>query len=157
MINALAINAGLGFVSGFLKGYRNTQAARQQASVYAYEAQAYRRNAARVYAAGALNEDILRSGQRATVSKGAAAAGEAGMGESPTTVAALATTYGALEQNILNQRYEMSSEAENYLYQARIADENQRQMKKKARHAFGSALISGISGGLGAYNSLLSK
>lgn len=146
--------AGISFASNFLKGYSAYGQAKQEAAVYGQQAASYQRNAARVRLVGSLNENIARSQQRAYIARGAAAAGEAGMGESPTTAAALATSYAALEQNILNQRYQVESEAENYLYQARVAEENARQLKKKGKNRFTSGLLSGINGALNVYGSI---
>ena len=78
-----------------------------------------------------------------------AAAGEAGMGESPTTTTALATTSAALEQNILNERYRVESEAENYLYQARLAEEQARQHKKAGKNKFMNSMLGGLTSSLG--------
>jgi hypothetical protein len=86
----------------------------------------------------------MRSSQRAEVAEQRAAAGEAGMAESPTTALAVATTAAKSEQNILNERYKVENEAENYLYQARVADENARVQRKKARNLFTNSVISGI-------------
>lgn len=113
-----------------LKGKQEEYEAKVQAKLALNNAAIYRKNAARVRLNGSLNEDMMRSQKRAAVASAAAAAGEAGMGESPTTTTALATTSAALEQNILNERYRVESEAENYLYQARLAEEQARQHKK---------------------------
>ncbi len=91
----------------------------------------------------------MRSQKRAAVASAAAAAGEAGMGESPTTTTALATTSAALEQNILNERYRVESEAENYLYQARLAEEQARQHKKAGKNKFMNSMLGGLTSSLG--------
>ena len=73
------------------------------------------------------------------------------MGESPTTATALATTSSALEQNILNRRYETESAAENYLYQARLAEEEARQYKKTGSNMFVSNMLSGLASAVGGF------
>lgn len=139
----IAAKIGAGFANGFLKSIQSTQEAKAQAQVYANQAALYRQNAKNSRLTGSLNEDMMRSQQRAVLAQGSAAAGEAGMGESPTAMKSLATAAGALEQNILNSRYQVESEAENYLYQAAIADENARQMRKKAKHGVVKAMVGG--------------
>lgn len=152
-MSALAVAMGVNFASNFLKGIGESNQATRASQIYAGQADIYRKNAARVRLLGAYNEDMLRAQNRAYVSKARATAGEAGMGESETYATALAHTAAALEQNVLNARYKTESEAMNYLYQASIADENARQMKKKSRHRFQNALISGIYGAMNVYNS----
>ncbi len=144
----VALAAGVNFAAGFLKSRSEGDAYRVQAANYQQDAALYRRNARLARQAGAYNEDVSRAQQRAVRAMGAAAAGEAGMGESATTATALMTTYNAFEQNILAARYQVESEAENYLYQARVADENARQMKKKAKHKYRSSILGGISSAL---------
>ncbi|MCM1324636.1 MAG: hypothetical protein NC218_10980 [Acetobacter sp.] len=146
----LAAAVGVNFAAGFLKGRNEGDEEKAKAATYLQDAELYRRNARIARLTGAYNEDIARSQQRAAVAKSAAAAGEAGMGESTTTMTALMTTYNALEQNILSARFQVESEAENYLYQARVADENARQANKKAKHKYQQALLSGASSALSA-------
>ena len=144
---AALIAAGINFASGFLKGKQEEYEAKVQAKLALNNAAIYRKNAARVRLNGSLNEDMMRSQKRAAVA--AAAAGEAGMGESPTTTTALATTSAALEQNILNERYRVESEAENYLYQARLAEEQARQHKKAGKNKFMNSMLGGLTSSLG--------
>ena len=145
---AALIAAGINFASGFLKGKQEEYEAKVQAKLALNNAAIYRKNAARVRLNGSLNEDMMRSQKRAAVAS-AAAAGEAGMGESPTTTTALATTSAALEQNILNERYRVESEAENYLYQARLAEEQARQHKKAGKNKFMNSMLGGLTSSLG--------
>lgn len=144
----IAVAMGLNFASGFLKGIGESNAAKVEAANYAQQAVIYQRNAAVTRINGARNEDVMRSQNRAYLANAAATAGEAGMGESPTMVSQLATSGAALEQNVLNQRYQTESEAENYLYQARVAEENARQAKKKSKNKFINGLVSGASSAL---------
>ncbi len=146
---AALIAAGINFASGFLKGKQEEYEAKVQAKLALNNAAIYRKNAARVWLNGSLNEDMMRSQKRAAVASAAAAAGEAGMGESPTTTTALATTSAALEQNILNERYRVESEAENYLYQARLAEEQARQYKKAGKNKFMNSMLGGLTSSLG--------
>ena len=139
---AALIAAGINFASGFLKGKQEEYEAKVQAKLALNNAAIYRKNAARVRLNGSLNEDMMRSQKRAAVASAAAAAGEAGMGESPTTTA-------ALEQNILNERYRVESEAENYLYQARLAEEQARQHKKAGKNKFMNSMLGGLTSSLG--------
>lgn len=148
MYQLLAIKAAAGFANGFAKSLKATQEAKAQQKMYEQQAEIFRMNARSTRRVGAMNEDAQRSHARSSLAQGTAAAGEAGMGSSATTMTALATAAGALGQNILNARYEVESEAENYLYQAAIADENARQMKKKAKHRFAKAVMGGVSGSL---------
>lgn len=152
-MSALLAAAGINFASRFLQGIGDSNQAKTASQVYAGQADIYRKNAARVRLLGAYNEDMLRAQNRAYTAKARATAGEAGMGDSETFASALAHTAAGLEQNVLNTRYRTESEAMNYLYQAAIADENARQMKKKSRHRFQNALVSGIYGALNVYNS----
>ena len=152
MISYAMIATGLSFASDFLRGVDESHQYKMAGANYEQQAQLYRKNAHISRLKGSLNENNMRSQKRAYIAQATASAGEAGMAESPTMATALATTSSAYEQNILNKRYEVETEAENYLYQARIADENARQMKKKSRHSFRNSLIKGISSGLSAYN-----
>ncbi len=145
---ALLIKAGIDFASGFLKGKEEQNQYEKQAQLALQNAQVYRQNAANIRLSGAQNEDALRSQKRATVASASAAAGEAGMGESPTTTTALATTSAALEQNILNERYRVESEAENYLYQAMVEEANAKQYRKEGQNRFSGNLLSGLSSSL---------
>lgn len=146
---AALIAAGINFASGFLKGKQEEYEAKVQAKLALNNAAIYRKNASTVRLNGSLNEDMMRSQKRAAVASAAAAAGEAGMGESPTTTTALATTSAALEQNILNERYRVESEAENYLYQARLAEEQARQHKKAGKNKFMNSMLGGLTSSLG--------
>ena len=145
---ALLIKAGIDFASGFLKGKEEQNQYEKQAQLALQNAQVYRQNAANIRLSGAQHEDALRSQKRATVASVSAAAGEAGMGESPTTTTALATTSAALEQNILNERYRVESEAENYLYQAMVEEANAKQYRKEGQNRFSGNLLSGLSSSL---------
>ncbi len=145
---ALLIKAGINFASGFLKGKAEQNEYETKAQLALQNAQTYRNNAQNIRLSGAYNEDALRLQKRATVASAAASAGEAGMGESPTTTTALATTASALEQNILNERFKVESEAENYLYQALIEEANAKQYKKEGKNRFSSNLLSGLSSSL---------
>jgi hypothetical protein len=151
MISYAMIATGLNFASEFLKGSNEAHQYKMAGANYEQQAQLYRRNAHISRLKGSLNENNIRSQKRAYMAQANASAGEVGMAESPTMATALATTSASYEQNILNRRYEVETEAENYLYQARIADENARQMKKKSRHSFRNSLIKGISSGLNSY------
>jgi len=133
------------FATGFLQGVQQSNQIMRQSYAYQQQGNVYRQNAAITRLNGALNEDISRAKNRAYMSRAMVAGGEAGMAESPTFASALASTASALEQNVLNQRYQTESAAENYLYQARVAEENARVAKKKSHHAFRSGLISGIT------------
>lgn len=151
MISYAMITSGLGFASEFLKGTQEQYQYKQAAASYEQQAELYRRNAHISRLKGSLNENNMRSQKRAYMAQANASAGEAGMAESPTMATTLATSSAAYEQNILNKRYEVESEAENYLYQARVADANARQMKKNVRHSFRNSLIKGISSGVSSY------
>jgi hypothetical protein len=139
--------AGLAFTSSFLSGIGAYNQAKAQASSYKQQAEIYRRNAQILRQKGAMNEDIMRSQKRATMAEKTAALGEVGMSESPTTVSHLATTSSALEQNILNERFAVESEAENYLYQSQLALSNAKKAKSKGRNAFASSFVGGLSSG----------
>lgn len=145
---------GVNFASRFLQGVADSHKAAVQAADYREQANIYRRNAALLRLNGAINEDIMRTQNRAYTARSSAAAGEAGMGESETFATALATTAAALEQNVLNARYQVESEAMNYLYQANVAEENARQLKKKGRNYFQNGLMNGMMGAFDMYNSL---
>lgn len=151
MATATAAALGVNFAAGFLKSKNEGDAYMAQSATYLQDAELYRRNARIARLTGAYNEDIYRSQQRALRASSAAAAGEAGVGESPTTATAVMTTYNAWEQNILAARFQVESEAENYLYQARVADENAKQSKKKAKNKYKSSVLSGISSALSVF------
>lgn len=127
---AALIAAGINFASGFLKGKQEEYEAKVQAKLALNNAAIYRKNAARVRLNGSLNEDMMRSQKRAAVAQQPRRRAKRAWAESPTTTTALATTSAALEQNILNERYRVESEAENYLYQARLAEEQARPAQK---------------------------
>lgn len=143
--------AGLAFTSSFLSGLGAYNQAKAQAKSYKQQAEIYRRNAQILRQKGALNEDMMRAQKRASLAQNSAALGEAGMSESPTTVTHLATTSSALEQNILNDRYAMETEAENYLYQSALSLSKAKQVKSKGRNAFATSMVSGLNSGLGQF------
>ena len=143
---------GINFATGFLDGVKQSNAYRQSAYDYRQQAAAFRRNAYLTRLSGALNEDVSRAKNRAYLSNATASAAEIGMNESPTFISALSSSAAALEQNVLNDRYYTESKAENYLYQARVADANARMLKKRSRHAFQNGLISGIGSAFGVYS-----
>lgn len=147
-LGLLFATAGINFASGFFRGVGESNAAYYKADDYNQQADILRKNAYLTRLNGARNEDVLRTQNRAYLSRATAAANETGMGESPTMMSAFATSLSMLEQNVLNERYKVESEAENYLYQANVASYNARQMRKKSRNAFRSSLISGISSAL---------
>lgn len=148
MTTAFVISAAMKFATklGEKDAYREQAAAQMQ------QAAVYRRNAMIVRQNGSLKENSMRSEKRATVASMSAMAGENGMGESPTTVTALATVSAGMENNILYDRFRGESEAENYLYQARIAEEQASNLKKKSK--FGIADVFSLGGELGAFNSM---
>ena len=151
-MSALLAAMGINFASGFLKGVEDSNRASVQAQNLWQQANIYRRNAALVRLSGALNEDALRSQNRAVIARSATAGGEAGMGESETFATALAATAARLEQNVLNSRYQTESEAMNYLYQAEVAEVSARQQKKKSKNLFQSGLMNGIYSAFNVYN-----
>ena len=146
----LWISMGINFAKGFLSGVRESNQAYYQAADYEKQAEIFKKNADAVQLNGAMNEDILRSKNRLYISNGIASANEVGMGESPTMMTVLTQTNTLLEQNVLNERYKMESEAEKYLYQARVMAHNAHKMRKKADGAFRSGLIDGISSAFGS-------
>ena len=146
MAYSIAVIAGLKFASYMLKSEQERQQYLTMAETELNNAEILKRNAFSVRAVGAMNEDIARSKNRAYIANNSAIAGEAGISESPTTMSALATSANALEQNVLNERFRIESEAENYLYQARIAESNAEQLKKKYHNSFGSSLLSSVAG-----------
>lgn len=145
----LAAMAAVNFANGYLDGLRKSKAYKNDARAYLQQAAQYRQNAANIRLNGALNEDVMRSKNRSHLADMVANASENGMGESPTMASSLQTAASALEQNVLNKRYQTESKAENSLYQARLNEENARYLKKKKRNAFQSGLISGIDSALG--------
>ncbi len=140
--------AGLAFTSSFLSGIGAYNQAKAQASSYKQQAEIYRHNAEILRQKGAMNEDFMRSQKRASLAQSYAALGEAGMSESPTTISHLMTTSSAMEQNILNERYSVESEAENYLYHSMLERGNAKRVKSKGRNAFATSMISGLGSGL---------
>jgi len=148
--------AAMSFASGFLNGLSDSSSAKSAVKQYQQEAAMYRSKAAQARLAGALAEDAARAQNRAALAEKSALLGEAGMGESPTTTTALTTTAVNLEQNVLNQRYQVESEAENYLYMARVADYNASAAKKKSKKRFQNAFMSGVNSVLGSSGELQS-
>ncbi len=145
---SLGVAMGINFATGLLGGLQKSNEAYQSMNNYYNQASIYRKNAYTTRLVGAMNEDALSRQNRSYLAQVVASANEAGMGESPTMMSALLSTMSVLEQNVLNARYQTESEAENYLYQARVAEENARLMRKKSRHLFKSGLINGISSAL---------
>ena len=129
------------FASSFLQTKLEENNYDDMIKKYDNEAQINRLNAKNIRLNGALNEDILRSQNRAYVANFRALAGENGMGESPTMVSRLSNLASSLEQNVLNERYKIESQAENYLYQANVFDANKRLMKKEKNNAFTRSLL----------------
>lgn len=145
MAVSLAVIYALKFASSFLKTTAQNQQYKIEAENELQNAEILRLNAHLVRRSGAINEDVARSQNRAYIAENMAIAGEAGIGDSPTTMTALSTSWSALEQNVLNARYSVESEAENYLYQAKIKESNAKALKKKA-NSFGNTLLSSVSG-----------
>ena len=150
MVAMAMVLAGVNFASGFLKGINEGNAYRHQANELNRQADIYRANAKKVREVGAMTEDIMRADKRQHAAEYAAAAGEVGMGESPTTARVAGTINTTAEQNILNARYKTESEAQNYLYQALEAEASARALKKKKRHAFAKGLLNGTASSLSA-------
>lgn len=148
-LGLLGVAMGVNFARGFLSGVQDSNTAAYSAADYAKQAEMLNQNAATVRLNGAINEDIMRSKNRAYISSGTAAANEAGMGESPTMMTYLSQANYLLEQNVLSERYKVESEAENYLYQARVMAHNAHKMRKKSGGAFRNGLINGISSAFG--------
>ena len=141
MAYTVAMMYGAKFVSNFLKSEYETKQYLLEADQELQNAEVLRKNAYSVRSVGARNEDVSRLQNRAYLASNRAIAYEAGIGESPTLMSSLATSASALEQNVLYDRYKIESEAENYLYQARVSEENARQLKKKYKNSFGSSLL----------------
>lgn len=141
MAYATAMLYGAKFVSNFLKSEQQAKQYLLEADQELQNAEILRKNAYLVRSAGARNEDVSRLQNRAYLANNRAIAYEAGIGESPTLIGALATSASALEQNVLNDRYKIESEAENYLYQAKVKEDNAYQLKKKYKNSFGSSLL----------------
>ncbi len=146
MAYATAVVMGLNFASNFLKSEQGRQQYLAQAEIELQNAEILRQNAYMVRAVGSRNEDVSRAQNRAYLASNMAIAGEGGIGESPTLLSAITSSAMALEQNVLNDRYKVESQAENYLYQARVAEENARQLKKKSSNSFASSMLSSVSG-----------
>ena len=132
---------GINFATGFLDGVQQSNAYKRQAVYLRQQAAVFRKNAALTRLNGAMNEDISRAQNRQYLARAGAAAAEMNMTESPTFVSALSATASALEQNVLNDRYKVESEAENYLYQARAAELNAAKFKKKSHIKIFRAVI----------------
>ncbi|MBQ8750168.1 MAG: hypothetical protein IJZ30_00845 [Alphaproteobacteria bacterium] len=146
MAYATAVIMGLNFASNFLKSEQERQYYEAQADIELQNAEILRKNAYMTRAIGSRNEDVSRAQNRAYLAGNMAIAGEAGIGESPTLLSAISSSAMALEQNVLNDRYKVESQAENYLYQARVAEENARQLKQKSDNSFASSMLSSVSG-----------
>ena len=144
MVVSTGLIIGLKMASGFLRSMKNSQQYKVMAEEELQNAELLRQNAYITRITGAKNEDISRIKNRAFIASNRAIAGEAGIGESPTTMTNLAYSTQVLEQNVLNDRYLVESEAENYLYQARIKKENARMLEKKYKNSFGSSLLSSV-------------
>ena len=142
MVYTAAMLYGAKFVSNFLKSEQENKKYLIEAETELLNAEILSGNAHNIRNVGALNEDVSRSKNRAYLAQNRAIAGEAGIGESPTLMSSLATSASALEQNVLNDRYKIESEAENYLYQSRVSRENANQLKKRYKNSFTSSLLS---------------
>lgn len=153
MFGIAAGAVALNFASGLVKGAKESKSYKAQAKLMEQQAAIYRKNAALLRRNGARNEDIMRSGNRAQLSRITAVGGEAGMGESATFASGLATTAAALEQNVLNERYQTESQAENYLYDARLSEEKAKLLRKSAKRSFRNGLIGGIDSALSTISS----
>ncbi|MBR2273252.1 MAG: hypothetical protein IJ864_00225 [Alphaproteobacteria bacterium] len=154
MTLSAGIGLGLSLASKLLKSDNESRGAKQKAATYQQQATVYRQNARNMRRLGAMNEDIQRAHNRRELAQNVASAAEAGMAESPTALSALATTAAQMEQNVLNLRRQNENEAENLDYQARLAQANARQMRKKSHNVFRSALISGIGSTFQAFDAL---
>ena len=151
MVLPIGVAMGLNFTSGLLGGIAKSNQAKKQAAGYRQSAANYRYNAAQTRLRGAMNEDAMRAKNRGDLALSSAKMAEAGMGESPTAMSAMATAASGMEQDVLNKRYQNETEAENYLYQAKIEDAKAHAAKKKSRNMFRSGLINGISSALNVY------
>ena len=152
MALGIGVMMAYSFASSFLQSKLEENNYDSMIQKYNNEANIYRLNAKNVRLNGALNEDVLRAQNRAYVANSRALAGENGMGESPTMMSSISNIAGALEQNVLNQRYKVESLAENYLYQANVLDANTRVLKNKKSNAFTRALLDAGISGLSYYN-----
>ena len=141
MAYTVAMIYGAKFVSNFLKSEQEAKQYLLEADQELQNADVLRKNAYSVRAVGAKNEDVSRSQNRSYLANNRALAYEAGIGDSPTLISSLATSASALEQNVLNDRYKIESEAENYLYQSRVASANALELKKRYKNSFGSSLL----------------
>ena len=141
MAYTVAMIYGAKFVSNFLKSEQEAKQYLLEADQELQNADVLRKNAYSVRAVGAKNEDVARSQNRSYLANNRALAYEAGIGDSPTLISSLATSASALEQNVLNDRYKIESEAENYLYQSRVASANALELKKRYKNSFGSSLL----------------
>lgn len=148
---SLAVAAGLGVASNLLKS-RNQE--KYDTAAYRQNAAEYRRKALVTRQQGAMAEDRIRYQNRANLARQSAAQGEAGMGESPTALLALATSALPMEQDALNQRYQTESAAQDYLYQANLVDAQRKMMKKKKRNAFMSSFLDSFSSALSSTSGL---
>lgn len=152
---SLALATGVGGAFQLLKK-RNEE--KYDTSAYRQNALEYRHKALVTRQQGAMAEDRIRYQNRANLARQSATQGEAGMGESPTTLLALATSATQMEQNALDQRYQTETAAQNYLYQANIADAQRKMLKKKNNNAFMTSFLDSFSsaltgtGGLGGIN-----
>ena len=150
----LALIVGLKIAAGFLKSEQERQQYKAMAAQELQNAEILRENAYLTRVSGAKNEDISRAQNRAFIASNMAIASEAGMAESPTTMTNLAMTASVLEQNVLNNRFKVFHKDfskmlyENYLYQARVNEDNARVLKKKYKNSFASSLLSSVSLGL---------
>lgn len=145
MSASVAAIFALKFASSFLRTTEQNQQYRLEAENELQNAEILRLNAHLIRRSGAINEDVARAQNRAYIAEKTAIANEAGIGDSPTLMTALGTTFSALEQNVLNARFEVESEAENYLYQARVKEANAKALKKKA-NSFENTLLNTVSG-----------
>ena len=141
MAYSVALVVGLKMASNFLKAKQSSDEYKIMAEQELQNARLLRENAYLTRLRGARNEDVSRMKNRAFIASNSAIASEAGMGESPTTMTNLAWSMSMLEQNVLNDRFLTESEAENYLYKARVSEENAKALKKKGNNIFVSSLL----------------
>ena len=139
---------GVNLVSGLLQAVNKKDVAKGQSNYYRQQADGYRKNARQIRLKGAREEDQQRALNRKELANYSATAEEAGLGESPTYMSDLVSKAAYMEQNLRDNRAQTENDARQALYQAKVAENKARAIRKNSRNVFTSNLIKGISSAL---------
>lgn len=151
MSTAAIIMGAITAASTAMKGYSQYQQGKATAKGYREQAKRIADNESQLRLEGAINEDRTREQNRQAISGMRAMLGEMGMEGSETATASLSQDIASAEQNALDLRYRVNTEANNLAQASSDASFMAKETKKNARNQFYMSLIQGVGDGMGSY------